>query len=91
MASVQGPQSVLETTGIFGCPVTWGLETFRILRVKKECDTKIMTLLGTPPLFKVFVPQSFDKPRKRNHGNEQNKKPVSTVLKLDMLTHQLSR
>lgn len=41
MASVQGPQSVLETTGIFGCPITWELETCRILRVKKECDTEI--------------------------------------------------
>lgn len=41
MTSVQGPQSVLETIDIFGCPITWELETFSILRVKKEYDTDI--------------------------------------------------
>lgn len=30
-----------------------------------------MALLGTPPLLKIFVPESFDKPRKRNHGNKK--------------------
>lgn len=41
MASVQGLQSVLETTGIFGCPIPWKLETFSILNVKKESNTEI--------------------------------------------------
>lgn len=73
MASVQGPQVVLESSGVSGCPITRELETFSILSVKNRNGTqKLMMLLGTPPLCKIFVPESFDKPRKRNHGNKQN-------------------
>lgn len=89
MASVQGPQVVLESSGVSGCPITRKLETFSILSVKnKNGAQKLMMLLGTPPLCKIFVPESFDKPRKRNHRNKQ--KPQSVALMVDMLTHQLS-
>ena len=39
MASVQAPQSILESTGVFGCPITREPETFSILSAKKEWDT----------------------------------------------------
>lgn len=38
---------------------------------KKNGTQKLMMLVGTPPLFKIIVPESFDKPRRRNHGNKQ--------------------
>lgn len=41
MASVQGPHHVLESAGIFACPITWELETFSTLSVKREWDTEI--------------------------------------------------
>lgn len=33
-----------------------------------------MVSLGTPPLLKIFVSESFDKLRKRNHGNLKENK-----------------
>lgn len=79
MASVQGPQSVLESPHVFGCPITWELETFSILSVKKkEWDTEINDACRNPLI------------NQEEETMETNKKPVSVALILDMLTSQLS-
>lgn len=90
MASVQGPRGVLESPGIFGRPITWEQETFSILSViNKNGTQKLMTLPGTLPLFKIFVPESFDKPEKETmETNKQKRQSVALIV--DKLTHQLS-